>query len=242
MGRQFNAWRYRVRRRLFRRLVRRLALRPDALSVLDVGCGTGFYLEQWKALGVASMAGLDISDWAVAQLALTYPNATFYRGNVGGSDLSLPEQAFDAITAMDVLVHLVDDADYLRALRRLHRSLKPGGYLLYSDAFFHGPDKQFEDYWHGRSLAAVTVAMDATGFEIVSRVPFSVLTSAPTDTRHRNRNERIWEMVMSPIRGREWLGFLLGALLYPLELLLVSALKESPATEVMICRKRSPAI
>ncbi len=237
--REFNAWRYRIRRIVFRRLVRRLALDPGAPSALDVGCGTGFYLEQWRALGVGRMAGLDISDWAVTQLAQSYPHASFYRANIGGADLSLPAEAFDVVTALDVLVHLVDDASYRRALENLYRSLKPDGYLLYSDAFFHGPDKQFEDYWRGRSLAGVTAAVEATGFEVVFRVPMSVLMAAPTDTRHRARNERIWEVIMAQVRRREWIGFLFGALLYPLELLLVCTLKESPAIEIMVCRKRS---
>lgn len=239
LGRQFNAWRYRVRHTVFRRLVRRLGLAMGTLSVLDVGCGTGFYLQQWQALGVASMAGLDISDWAVTQLARTYPRATFYRADIGEENPPLPVEAFDVVTALDVLVHLVDDAAYLRALGNLHRSLKSGGYLLYSDSFFRGPDKQYEDYWRGRSLAAVAADMDAAGFEIVSRVPMSVVMAAPTDTRHRRRNERIWDIVTSPIPGREWLGFCFGALLYPIELLLVSTLAESPAIEIMVCRKRS---
>jgi hypothetical protein len=75
--------------------------------------------------------------------------------------------------------------------------------------------------------------------EIVSRVPFSVLMSAPTDTRHRQRNERIWDTVMIPVLRRNWIGFFYGAFLYPIELLLVSTLRESPAIEIMVCRKRS---
>jgi hypothetical protein len=111
--------------------------------------------------------------------------------------------------------------------------------LLYSDSLFHGPEKQFEDYWKGRSLSFVTAAMQTCGFEIVSRVPMSVLMSAPTDTRHRGINERIWEtVVMAPVRRSEWIGFLMGALFYLFELLLVFSLKESPATEIMVCRKR----
>src|SRR5208283_1191651 len=184
MGRHCNAWRYRVRRVLFRRLVRRLGFAPGTLSVLDVGCGTGFYLQQWQTLGVASMAGLDISDWVVAKLARAYPSATFYRANVGAADSPLRAAAFDAVTALDVLVHLVDDGSYSRALENLHPSLIPGGYLLYSGAISHGPEKQFEDYWRGRSLATVATAMDATGFEVVLRVPMSALMAAPPDTRH----------------------------------------------------------
>jgi SAM-dependent methyltransferase len=236
LGRQFNLWRYRVRRKVFRRLVGRLGLQPTHLSVLDVGSGTGFYLEQWQALGVESLAGLDISDWAVAQLTRAYPNAIFYRADISVLPSLLPVEAFDVITAMDVLVHLVDDAAYLRALNNLRHALRTGGYLLYSDAFFHGPDKHSEDYW---SLSYVTAAMQTCGFEIVCRVPMSVLMSAPTDTRHRGINERIWDaVVIAPVRRGEWIGFLMGTLLYPLELLLVSSLKESPAAEIMVCRKR----
>jgi SAM-dependent methyltransferase len=237
LGRQFNLWRYRVRKQVFRRLVRQLAMQPANLAVLDVGCGTGFYLEQWQSLGVRSLAGLDISDWSVAELAKTYPNVTFYREDVGGEVSSLPVEAFDVINAQDVLVHLVDDASYLRALRNLRLALKTGGYLLYSDAFFQGPAKQFEHYWKGRSLADVSIAMQASKLEIVRRVPMSVLMSAPTDTSRRELNERIWDAAMIPVRRSEWIGFVIGALLYPLELLLVSTMSASPAIEIMVCRK-----
>ena len=66
-----------------------------------------------------------------------------------------------------------------------------------------------------------------------------VLMSAPTDTRHRDRNERLWEKAFLRFLHREWTGFLLGACLYPLEVLLVSTLDESPAVELMTCRKQS---
>ncbi len=237
-GRQFNLWRYRVRRRVFRRLVRQLALQPRDLTVLDVGSGTGFYVEQWQELGVKSLVGLDISDWAVRQLAQAYPKVEFHRADISALPPLLPVGAFDVATAMDVLVHLVDDAAYLSALHNLGQVLKTGGYLLYSDSFFHGADKQWNDYWKGRTLSFVTAAMQACGFEIVSRVPMSVLMSAPTDTRHREMLERLWEkVIVSPVRRGEWVGLMIGALLYPLELLLVSTLKESPAIEIMVCRK-----
>jgi SAM-dependent methyltransferase len=238
-GRQFALWRYRVRTRVFRKLVCRLGLKLAGLAVLDVGCGTGFYLGQWQSLRVKSLAGLDISDWVVSQLRHVFPNVTFYRADIGGFASPLPDEAFDVVSALDVLVHLVDDDAYLRALKSLHRSLRPGGYLLYSDSFFHGADKQFEDYWKGRSLSAVAEAMQTVGFEIVSRVPMSVLMAAPTDTHRRELYEGIWERVMAPVQRREWIGFLMGAVMYPFELLLVSGLKESPAIEIMVCRKSS---
>jgi SAM-dependent methyltransferase len=236
-GRQFNLWRYRVRARVFCRLMRLMGVQPERLSVLDVGCGTGFYLGQWQALGVKHLAGLDISDWAVAQLAQAYPDITLYRADISAADSSLPEGTFDVVSAMDVLFHVVDDAAYLNALKNIHQALKVGGYLICSDSFFHGAGKQFEDYWKGRSLSFVTSVMHNSGFGVVLRVPMSVLMAPPTDTHRRELNERVWEKMMNPVRHSEWAGFLAGMLLYPLELLLVSVLKESPAIEIMVCQK-----
>ncbi|HUN54664.1 MAG TPA: class I SAM-dependent methyltransferase [Smithella sp.] len=237
-GRQFNRWRYRVRARVFRRLVRLMGLQPESLSVLDIGCGTGFYLEQWRALGVKHLAGLDISDWAIEQLANVYPDIALYRSDISAAESILPQGAFDVVCAMDVLTQVVDDDAYMNALKNIHYALNAGGYLIYSDSFFHGTDKQFEDYWKGRTLSFITAAMQDTGFEVVSRVPMSVLMAAPTDTRRRELYEHIWNKMMAPVRRSEWAGFLAGMLLYPLELLLVSILKESPAIEIMVCKKR----
>jgi SAM-dependent methyltransferase len=235
-GRSFNRWRYRVRAHVFRRLVRRLALAPTELDVLDVGCGTGFYLGRWRALGVRSLSGLDISEWAVAQLALEYPTATFYRADIGAAS-PLPDEAFDVVTAFDVLTHIVDDELYRRALRNLHRALRPGGVLLYSDAFLHGPSKQHEDYWKGRSLASAATCLEDCGYELVDRLPMSVVMSAPTDTRHPERNERIWNAVMRPVLWSDRIGWLAGAVLCPVDLLLTSTLRESPGNEIAVCRK-----
>jgi len=77
---------------------------------------------------------------------------------------------------------------------------------------FHGNNKQFEDYWKGRSLSFVTSAMHNSGFDVVSRMPMSVLMAAPTDTRRRELNERVWEKMMTPVRHSEWVGFLAGML------------------------------
>lgn len=236
-GRRFARWRYRVRARVFQRVVRGLGVEPSRLDVLDVGCGTGFYLDQWRALGARSLAGLDISGWAVDQLRTAHPGALLVRGDIGGAGSPLPVEAFDAVSAIDVLVHLVDDSEFARALRHLHEALRPGGFLILSDSFFHGPEKQHEEYWKGRSLASAVSLLAAAGFDVVSRSPLSVLLSAPTDTRRRERNERLFDLAMAPVRKSEWAGWLAGALLYPLELLLVSTLQESPAIEIMVCRK-----
>lgn len=41
-----------------------------------------------------------------------------------------------------------------------------------------------------------------------------------------------------PMKHNEFVGFVSGGLLYPLELVLIKVFNESPATEIEVCRKR----
>src|SRR4051794_18000568 len=60
LGEGFNRWMYRVRKRVFEREVApRLADREHA-RVLDVGCGSGFYIDRWLEAGVRDVSGCDI--------------------------------------------------------------------------------------------------------------------------------------------------------------------------------------
>ena len=91
--------------------------------VLDIGCGTGFFLEALKDR--FEIAGLDPSAQAVS-FCRARGLATVDEG--GTDDLSrLPQEAFDGIALLDVIEHLDDDVQCLRSSLRL---LKPGGYAF----------------------------------------------------------------------------------------------------------------
>jgi len=73
-GRRYNAWLYRVRRRRFRALVRSLRLSTPELAVLDVGSGTGFYVEQWLRFSsgkLLSDADRPSVDWLMTKFSPT---------------------------------------------------------------------------------------------------------------------------------------------------------------------------
>lgn len=57
-----------MRRSVFHRHVRSLNLNLHELRVLDIGSGTGFYLDLWKAVGVKMIVGSDIASVAVERL------------------------------------------------------------------------------------------------------------------------------------------------------------------------------
>ncbi len=235
-GVNYNAWIYKVRRQVFRRAARLLNTPPEQARVLDVGCGIGVYVREWKALGSQEVSGIDIADHAIARLRLSMPDTSFHCGDISDSS-DLPESnSFDIISAFDVLYHIADDGQYQQALQNISLLLKDGGYFLFSENFLHGPEKKHETYWKARTHSDIETRVRNAGFTIITRRPMLVLMNCPVDVKYESIT-RAWQWVMSHVRGREWLGYLLGAVLYPLESLLVKCLRESPTTEIMICQK-----
>ena len=237
LGRRYNEWMYRVRGAVFDRVV--AGLSPEGWAgrgVLDVGSGTGFYVERWLRLG-ARVTGLDLTEVAVAELRRAFPAAGFLQADIGTAGaVPLETASFDAVSAMDVLFHIVDDAAYARAFANIAQLLKPRGWFLWSDNFLRHATERVT-HQASRSLAESTRLVEAAGFEVVRRVPMFVLMNYPADSRSRLARWG-WTALMAPALIAEPLGWLLGAALYPLERALVSAKRESPSTELMVCRRR----
>ena len=117
-------WWYRVLRRLVvQALEKRL---PEGGRILDAGCGTGGMLDALRSSPAArELAGFD---WSASGVALTRARGfgQVVQGDVG----AIPEAdaSCDAAVCLDVLCHgAVDEA---RAMRELHRVLRPGGWLV----------------------------------------------------------------------------------------------------------------
>jgi len=245
LGKSFNQWMYRVRARVFARVAGRLGVDWSRARVLDVGSGTGFYVEQWHRLGVPKVVGVDITSKAVEELRRRFPRDEFHEADVGAVDGlratgdSLPLTAhgsrLTAVSAMDVLFHLVDDAQYRQAFRNIADALQPGGWLLWSDNFLHH-DTERVTHQASRSLAESEDAVQTAGLEIVERVPMFVLMNYPTDSSSK-LGRLAWTAMVSPAALAEPLGWLVGAVLAPLDTWLTSVIRESPTTEIMVCRK-----
>jgi SAM-dependent methyltransferase len=235
LGPSLNKWMYRVRRHVFLREARRLFPAAGAPRVLDVGSGTGFYVDRWHELGVPSVTGCDLTDVAVERLSARFPQDRFVQLDVGGDEQPLASGAFDAISAFDVLFHIVDDERFARALSNLYDLLAPGGVLLFSDNFLRRAAVR-SPHQASRTLAGISAAVTAAGFTIERRRPMLVLLNAPVDSS--SPVLRAWWKALSIASSHsDTAGDVAGALVYPVELGLVSALRESPSTELMVCRK-----
>ncbi|HEX9166125.1 MAG TPA: methyltransferase domain-containing protein [Gemmatimonadales bacterium] len=238
LGHQYNHWMYRVRAGVFTRVAGSLGVDWRRAAACDIGSGTGFYVDQWHRLGVTRVTGVDITDKAVEELGRRFPGDEFVREDVG-RDWSLaprlPAHAFDVVSAMDVLFHLVDDADYARAFVNIASLLTPGGWFLWSDNFLRHRTERVT-HQVSRTLTESERLVRAAGFEIVRRVPMFVVMNYPADTRGKVARWA-WTAMVAPAALAEPLGWAVGAILAPIDRWLTRWMSESPTTEIMVCRK-----
>lgn len=232
LGQPFNEWMYRVRRWNFKRFVSHHMPQRAQRAVLDVGSGTGEYLRLWKQLGVGAVSGSDLTATAVERLSASHPGMTVFRMDISAADAPLTT-TYDAISCMDVLFHIVDDARFAQALANFRRALKHDGLLFLSDNFQHRKTSH-QEHFVNRSLDEYENALRQAGFHVLARRPVFHLLNRPTDSDSPMLH-RWWSLVGHTCARSHRLGGWLAAIAYPLELLIISLRREGASTEIMVC-------
>jgi tRNA (cmo5U34)-methyltransferase len=112
-------------------------IRPDAETLLDIGCGAGNYtLMMLSKMNNLNCTLVDLSkpmlDKAFERVSrVSKKKVQVIQGDI--RDIHLQEKHFDIILAGAVLHHLRDDADWEFTFGKLFSILKPGGCLMISD-------------------------------------------------------------------------------------------------------------
>jgi ubiquinone/menaquinone biosynthesis C-methylase UbiE len=104
--------------------------------VLDVGCGTGTFLERLGE-GPFECVGVDVSDAMVERANARGVDAR----KAAADELPFVDGSFDVVTCIAVLHHLIDPALVHRAILEMARVLRPGGVAIVWD---HNP---WNPYW-----------------------------------------------------------------------------------------------
>lgn len=165
----YNRACYALRRMVLDRTLADAGVDPRDRSVLDVGCGTGFFTAYYLGRG-ARVTGLDIAPTSIARLSERHPQAHFLLGDV--SEVAI-EDRYDIVNAFDVLYHITDDAKWETAVRHLARATGPGGTMLLTDTFAEHP--QAAAHNRMRSLGRYRGLVEAEGLEIFAVHPTHVL-------------------------------------------------------------------
>ena len=116
-------WWFVARRRILASVIRRVVRPSKHALVLEVGCGTGHNLTMLGNFGKLDACELDAVARGMASDRLGRPVL-----EARLPDLSMFSMAtYDVVALLDVLEHVPDDLDSLKAIRSL---LRPGGSLV----------------------------------------------------------------------------------------------------------------
>lgn len=156
-------------------------------SVLDIGCGNGYYL--WRMLGAGAKLAVGIDPfllfvmqfWAVKSFAP--PKLSAWVLPMGWE--SLPEElpCFDTVFSMGVLYHRRDPHVFLKQLQNY---AKPGGELVLETLVIDGGEGEvlvpqgryakMRNVWYIPTVATLIAALKDAGWENVRCIDISVTT------------------------------------------------------------------
>jgi ubiquinone/menaquinone biosynthesis C-methylase UbiE len=124
-------------------------------TMLDLGCGTGYHLKQYRERGF-ELTGVDGSAEMLKEARKINPEIEFYQGDV--AKIPLPDASFDFVVCIEVLRYLPDIQPCLKEIARV---LKPGGSALVTAA----PPLQANLYPLVNLITAATKVGDLTNLK-----------------------------------------------------------------------------
>jgi len=159
-------------------------------SVLDIGAGTGIWMNFWHQHGAGCVAGLDFTQSSVDRLNEQFPDDLIVHADVSVSPLPLADTIrFDIISAFDVLLHIVDPNSFQRTIANLAYYCAQGGWLVISDPIVQGhgyvPRRSYGIHNKVRSIAEYQEVLSTYGFVIDSIWPTTVLLNNPLEAPNR---------------------------------------------------------
>ena len=219
LGPRYNKWIYRARVRALQRITERFEVKYSSVSILEIGCGTGFWTRYFADRGVTSYVGIDIAKICVELLSIKYPQYSLIQ-----IDASLKEEyfekqcnVFDLVVAFDVLYHITADSGFDTALTNACYAVKPNGLLLVTDLY-----NELYNNFHvkHRPLSAYDKILKREGLIIESVLPVFFLLNRAVGYPTGNVLAKLITYIVLPLYYRGiltpilyWLdGYLVGVI------------------------------
>lgn len=104
---------------------------PAGASVLEVGCGSGYFLHRLREYGATRAAGIDLMEDRITQGRERYPTLELETGDA--SELPWEDGAFDLVAHFTCLSSVLDASLRADIAADMWRVLRPGGLIVSYD-------------------------------------------------------------------------------------------------------------
>jgi SAM-dependent methyltransferase len=212
--------------------------------LLDVGSGTGFWVDFWLRAGARDISGFDLTNVSVKILKEKYPSLRFYEIDIA----DVPSEfygKFNLISVMSVLLHITDDKKFEQAIGNIKKLLKESGIAIIIDPLITNP-------WWGdpfgpeanskvRSLKEWGSILQKNGLELKMVVPVTSLLANAVDTKTRWLLHFMWfywGIISKLMRGREWVGIAIGLPVYLADMILIRIFRLGFSTKCFVVSHR----
>jgi SAM-dependent methyltransferase len=111
--------------------LRRSPVDIDRARVLDVGCGTGYFVHRLFEFGAREATGIDLMADRVAVASDRYPDARFVCGNA--AKMPFEDERFELVTQFTCLSSVLDPELREAIAADMWRVLRPGGVIVSYD-------------------------------------------------------------------------------------------------------------
>ncbi|MDD5729768.1 MAG: class I SAM-dependent methyltransferase [Candidatus Omnitrophica bacterium] len=173
----YNRYMYKLKAKALDRTIAKYAIGIKGRKVLDIGCGTGFFVDYYLRNSAGVLVGIDITDISVDSLKEEFPSARFYKSDISSEEFPLKEE-FDLINVFDVLYHITDEPGFARAVKNIASCSVKGAHILITDAL--RPELGGASHVRYRSLKTYTDILGANGIGVLGVVPvFSLMSRNP---------------------------------------------------------------
>jgi 2-polyprenyl-3-methyl-5-hydroxy-6-metoxy-1,4-benzoquinol methylase len=144
-------------------------------AVLDVGCGTGFFLHWLSQRPSLRLWGVDACEGQAEYARRAAPAATIVIEDAI-EFLDTQHASFGGVFCIDMLEHVQTDEDCFRLLQGVHESLEPNGFFICrvpNAAHILGSFSRYIDITHHRSFTSHSLrqAFAAAGFKDIRMIP-----------------------------------------------------------------------
>ncbi|MCK5332361.1 class I SAM-dependent methyltransferase [Candidatus Parcubacteria bacterium] len=245
LGEQYNKWLYKARIRTLDQTIEKHNISCENKKILELGVGSGFYVNYWKKKKISEFIGIDITEKSVKELSSAYPEYKFIRADISSPDLPIKEK-FDIITVFDVLFHVLDEDKFEQIIQNIKKISHEKSIILIMDSYLK---HSYQESFHVklRTLSRYIEVLKKNEMKIKVIKPIFYFMSKPLNSKFLHSPRLLlWYLIASIIvlfdnsgKYGKVLNNLIGKLLYSIDKIILKYNINGPSTKLMVISRNN---